>query len=54
MNIMELYGEAWHNAIQYVMDHLGLKSFPDDWRTAESYAIEHELKFDLNGGIKEE
>ena len=53
MNIMELSGLAWDNAIQNVMDHLGLNSFPNDWRTAQSYAIEHELKFDLNGNITE-
>lgn len=51
MNIMELCGEAWHNAIENIIDLINLNSFPDDWRTAQAYAIERELKFDLNGNI---
>jgi hypothetical protein len=50
---MDLSGEAWQNAIENVIAKLGLKSFPDDWREAQQYAIDHELKFDLNGNIIE-
>ena len=48
MNIMELSGEAWQNAIENVIAKLGLNSF-DDWCAAQQYAIDHELEFDLNG-----
>lgn len=50
MNIMELGGEAWQSAIENLIDKLGLNSF-DDWRTAQQYAIDHELEFDLNGNL---
>lgn len=52
MNIMDLSGEAWQNAIENVIAKLGLNSF-DDWREAQQYAIDHELKFDLNGNTTE-
>lgn len=56
MNIMELSGEAWHNAIEHVIDLLdwnagGVLTFRNDWRMAQNHAIEHNLKFDLNGNL---
>ncbi len=56
MYITELCGMAWHNAIENVIDRLSRHSFRiltfrNDWQMAQSYAIEHNIKFDFNGNI---
>jgi hypothetical protein len=56
MNIMQLTGMAWHSAIENVIERLSRNSFRiltfrNDWRMAQEYAIERNIKFDFNGNI---
>ena len=56
MNILELSGWAWQIAIENVIGILSRQSsciitFANGWQLAQSYALEHNIKFSLDGEI---
>lgn len=54
--IDELFGMAWHSAIENVIERLSHHTFAiihfnNYWQQAELYAVKNHLRFDINGNI---
>lgn len=57
--INELFASAWECAIDNVIEIMSKTSFRiltrrNDWALAQSYAIEKNIRFDVNGNIVKE
>jgi hypothetical protein len=55
MKINELFGEAYNNAINNVINHLNALGWNWDyfnnWRDAHEFAEMHGVEFDINGNF---